>query len=44
MSDDDFSDETRILTTSEFRLDELVGAAGERSAVLTVLRGRRRGG
>lgn len=43
MSDDDFSDETRILTTSEFRLDELVGAAGERSAVLTVLRGRRRG-
>ena len=43
MNDDDFSDETRILTTSEFRLDELAGAAGERSAVLTVLRGRRRG-
>ena len=43
MSDDDFSDETRILTTTEFRLDELVGKAGERSAVLSVLRGRRRG-
>jgi len=43
MSDDDFSDETRILTTTEFRLDELVGKPGERSAVLSVLRGRRRG-
>jgi two-component system cell cycle response regulator len=43
MSDETYSDETRILTTKEFRLDELEGDESERSAVLTVLRGRRRG-
>ena len=40
---DDYSDETRILSTAEFRIDDLVGKPGERSAVLSVLRGRRRG-
>ena len=39
---DDYSDETRILSTAEFRIDDLVGKPGERSAVLSVLRGRRR--
>ena len=40
---DDYSDETRILSTAEFRIDDLVGKPGERSAVLSFLRGRRRG-
>jgi diguanylate cyclase (GGDEF)-like protein len=43
MSDDAFTDETRILETAEFRLADMTAQAGERSAVLTVLRGRRRG-
>ena len=43
MSDEMYSDETRILTSKEFRLDDLVSEEGERSAVLSVLRGRRRG-
>jgi two-component system cell cycle response regulator len=43
MSDEPFSDETRILATDEFKLNELLGDEDERSAILTVLRGKRRG-
>ena len=43
MTDDSYSDETRILSSKEFRLDDLISDEGERSAVLSVLRGRRRG-
>ena len=37
---DDYSDETRILSTAEFRIDDLV-ETGERSAVLAVGGARR---
>jgi diguanylate cyclase (GGDEF)-like protein len=43
MSEDSFGDQTRILETSEFRLADLAAESDERSAVFTVLRGRRRG-
>ena len=43
MSNKPFSDETRILATADLKLNELMGEESERSAVLTVLRGKRRG-